>query len=132
MTSEIKTGGCLCGAVRFALRGKLRAVSVCHCGQCRKWSGHLVAATAVARDGLTFTEDRGLKWHRSSDFARRGFCGECGSSLFWEGDGLNYTAVMAGTLDGATGLQTARHIWTADRGDYYDLADGLPQFPRSP
>ena len=132
MTSELKSGGCLCGAVRFELRGELRAVSVCHCGQCRKWTGHVVAATAVARDGLVLTEGRGLKWHRSSGSARRGFCGECGSSLFWQGDDLAYTSVMAGTLDGSTGLRTARHIWTADKGDYYDLADNLPQFPRAP
>ena len=131
MSDSIKTGSCLCGAVRFELRGKLRGVSVCHCGQCRKWSGHFVAATAVAAEGLIFTEKRGLKWFRSSDSARRGFCGECGSSLFWEGDGLGYTAVMAGTLDAPTGLRLARHIWTADCGDYYDLADNLPQFPQS-
>lgn len=92
----------------------------------------MVAATAVARDNLVFTEQRGLKWFRSSDAARRGFCGECGSSLFWEGDGLGYTGVMAGTLDSPTGLRLARHIWTADRGDYYDIADNLPQFPGSP
>lgn len=132
MTADIKTGSCLCGAVRFELRGKLRDVSACHCGQCRRWTGHCVAATAVARENLVFTEQRGLKWFRSSDAARRGFCGECGSSLFWEGDGLGYTGVMAGTLDSPTGLRLARHIWTADRGDYYDIADNLPQFPGSP
>ena len=122
------TGSCLCGAVRFEAHGAPRPVIVCHCGQCRKWSGHQVAATAVPRDGLRLIESRGLKWYRSSDFAGRGFCAECGSSLFWQHDREDHTSIMAGTLDSPTGLETGSHIYVADCGDYYQIEDGLPRF----
>ena len=73
-------------------------------------------------------EDRGLKWYRASDVARRGFCGECGSTLFWRRNGADHIAIAAGSLDGETGLATAAHIFVADKGDYYRLDDNLPQF----
>lgn len=117
-------GGCLCGAVRFVVSGPLRPVIACHCVQCRKTSGHYVAATSAARADLEVTGK--VSWFVSSPKARRGFCGICGSSLFWEeGDG-SPVSIHAGTLDGPTGLALARHIFVADKGDYYELADGLP------
>jgi hypothetical protein len=120
-------GGCLCGAVRYEVRGTLRQVVACHCTQCRRMTGHFLAATA-ARDGeLTVTRDAGLKWFSASPAARRGFCGQCGSTLFWRGTGRDYTAIAAGSLDLPTGLALVQHIYTADKGDYYQIADGLPQ-----
>ena len=124
------SGGCLCGATRYEIRGALRPVVNCHCGQCRRWHGHFAAYSAVGKEGLTFTEDRGLAWHRSSDKAKRGFCRDCGSSLFWAPDQKPYVAVAAGTLDAPTGLETLRHIHAADKGDYYELSDGLEQLPK--
>src|SRR5436853_7551850 len=102
------TGGCLCGAVRYEVRGPLRGVLVCHCNECRRWSGHVFAATAVARGDLELVEARGLRWIASpaSDTdALRGFCGECGSGLFWDAPGRDYLAVAAGSVDPPTGLQ---------------------------
>jgi hypothetical protein len=87
-----------------------------------------VAATSVARDKIDITGE--VKWYTSSDTARRGFCPTCGSNLFWDGAGENLS-IHAGTLDGATGLQTRGHIFVADKGDYYEIADDLPQFPQS-
>ena len=78
---ETFEGGCDCGAVRYQARGPLRDVTNCHCGQCRRTHGHFAAYTNADKDGLSFIEDRGLKWYKSSDFARRGFCGECGASI---------------------------------------------------
>jgi hypothetical protein len=126
-SGEVHAGGCLCGAVRYELLGKLRPVVACHCSQCRRTSGHYVAATGVRHDRLRFLEQRGLKWYRSSPTARRGFCGECGSTLFWAPDDQSRFAVMAGTLDKPTGLQLVMHIFVDDAGDYYRIADGLPQ-----
>ncbi|MCP5086171.1 MAG: GFA family protein [Rhodobacteraceae bacterium] len=123
----MKTGSCECGSVTYKLTGEMRAPTACHCTQCRKTSGHYWAATQVASDNLTITRDEGLKWYRSSDWAERGFCQNCGSSLFWRRDGAGKTSIGAGTLDGATGLNTAKHICMADKGDYYEIADGLPQ-----
>lgn len=123
----IRTGSCLCGAVAYEVRGALRPVIGCHCNQCQKTSGHFVAATACPTDRLTFTEDRGLKWFRSSADARRGFCAECGGNLFYQRLDLDQVSIMTGTLDHPTGLAMSHHIFVAEKSDYYDLNDGLPQ-----
>jgi len=124
MAAVMHKGGCLCGAVSYQTTGSLRPVVACHCNQCRKSTGHHVAATSVNRDDITITGD--VTWFESSDTARRGFCATCGSNLFWDGAGENLS-IMAGTLDGATGLKTVGHIYCADKGDYYEISDGLPQ-----
>jgi hypothetical protein len=122
-------GSCLCGAVRFTVAGELRDVVNCHCSQCRRFHGHVGAYTDAPRTALQFSEARGLRWYRSSSFARRGFCGECGSSLFWERLGGDMISIAAGCLDSPTGLKTVRHIFVADQGDYYEITDGLEQIP---
>ena len=121
------TGGCLCGAVRYAYAGPLRAVVACHCEQCRRTSGHFVAATHGHRERLTLARDEGLRWYTSSPGVRRGFCATCGSSLFWEREGSGGISIMAGTLDQPTGLRLVQHIFTAYAGDYYDIEPGLPR-----
>lgn len=121
------TGSCLCGGVTYTLTGPLRNSVACHCLQCRKTSGHYVSATQVGPEQLTLTSDASLRWYQSSPEAQRGFCTTCGSSLFWRHAGDNgATSVMSGTLDGATGITTEKHIFVADKGDYYTLADDLP------
>jgi hypothetical protein len=120
-------GRCLCGAVRYELRGPLRPVVACHCDMCRRTSGHYAAATAVRRDAFVLLEDRGLRWFDSSESARRGFCQFCGSNLFWAPSDGSRVSVMAGTLDKPTSLAMVAHIFVADAGDYYRIADGLPQ-----
>jgi len=128
----MKTGSCLCGGVTFELHGALRNSVACHCVQCRKTSGHYVSATQVGAGQLKITKDTTLQWYRSSSLAERGFCGRCGSSLFWRHEGDNgATSVMSGTLDGASGITTEKHIFVADKGDYYTIADGTPQHART-
>ena len=124
-----KTGACLCGGVRYRVTGALRSVVYCHCGQCRRTSGHFVAATAVAKDALTVVADESLEWFASSEIASRGFCRRCGSSLFWLPRARDYVCIMAGTLDESAGLEAVEHIYVRDKGDYYDLTDDLPKAP---
>ena len=122
-------GSCLCGGVAYTLKGELRNSVACHCLQCRKTSGHYVSATQVGPDQLKITRDETLSWYQSSAKAQRGFCSRCGSSLFWRhDDDGGAVSVMSGTLDGMTGLNTENHIYVADKGDYYDIADGRPQY----
>jgi len=121
------TGRCLCGAVDFKIDGKLRPVSNCHCSQCRKTTGHFGAFTAVDRKDLSFNEDKGLKWFQSSESARRGFCQECGSTLFFDMPERDIIAIAAGSLETPTGLSTSSHIFVDDKGDYYEISDDLPQ-----
>ena len=126
---DVKTGGCLCGRVRFEARGPLRGVVYCHCSQCRRQTGHHYAATDVADDSLTVEGSEHLTWYAASDFARRGFCRHCGSALFWKNDSLAQTSIMAGSFDQPSGLTATSHIFVADKGDYYEIGDGLPQHP---
>ena len=120
-SNKATKGSCLCGAVRFEITGPLRQVIGCHCTQCRKQTGHHMAATQAKLSDLTISEDRGLHWYEASDTAKRGFCKECGSTLFWQRHGADKIAIAAGSIDGPTNLKIIKHIYIADKGDYYDL-----------
>ncbi len=123
----LHSGSCLCGGVRYEIRGPLRDVVACHCSQCRKTSGHFVAMTNVPVDAIAFLASNSLVWYRSSASAERGFCNRCGGNLFWrtlDGDTLS---IAAGSLDTPTGLKTAEHIFVADKSDYYELDDTVPK-----
>ncbi|HSO46830.1 MAG TPA: GFA family protein [Rhizobiaceae bacterium] len=131
MPGDMHKGGCGCGAVRFELRGALRPVIFCHCDQCRRQSSHFLASSEVDDAMLTIISGADdITWYRSSDFARRGFCGICGSGLFWKQDGTITTSVMAGSFDLPTGLKAQSHIFVSQKGDYYAIEDGLPQHDR--
>jgi hypothetical protein len=121
------TGRCLCGGVRFAVNGPLRAVILCHCSQCRRTHGHFAAYTSATRSHVTFHADATLRWYESSAGARRGFCSTCGASLFWESAGESRLSIAAGCLDTPTGLATERHLFVDDASDYYRIVDDLPQ-----
>jgi len=104
---------------------------MCHCQQCRKQTGHLVAATRINDDGLSINGDEHLTWFAASDDAKRGFCQHCGSLLFWKSNASTSTAVMAGSLESPTHLETVSHIFTEYKGDYYEITDDLPQYKLS-
>jgi hypothetical protein len=120
-------GSCLCGAVRFTIDGPLAPGSLCHCGQCRKQSGHAWASTHIPRAALAVTDDGALRWYSASPAARRGFCGTCGATLFWDPVDEDRISVSLGALDAPTGARLAGHIFTAHKGDYYDIDDSLPK-----
>jgi hypothetical protein len=125
------TGGCLCGAVRFEVLGPLRDVVLCHCGECRRWGGHVTAMTAAEAAHLRFVTDSGLRWIDSPESAaraRRGFCGKCGASLFWDAPDRETISIAAGVLDEPTGLRTTSQIYTEDAGDYYEIDPALESF----
>lgn len=123
-------GSCLCGAVTFEVTGDLPAPDACHCSKCRKWSGHYFASSDVPRAALTVHGAERVTWFQSSDKVRRGFCATCGSSLFF--DPLDrakhsWIGVAMGAFEQPTSTMLAVHIFVADMGDYYPIADGLPQ-----
>lgn len=123
------TGSCLCGAVTFEVSRELRPPDACHCRQCRRWSGHYWASTDVSRESLTIHGAERVTWYQSSERVRRGFCSTCGSVLFWEPVGKDTVGVAMGAFDAPTGTRLEIHIFVAEQGDYYDIADGLPQNP---
>jgi len=121
------SGSCLCGKVKFTIDGALSAPVACHCTQCRKQSGHYFASANIAKAALKVAGEDFVAWYRSSEKVRRGFCRNCGSFLFWDPPAHEWISVAMGALDGPTQLQLERHIFVADKGDYYRIADGLPQ-----
>lgn len=124
------TGRCLCGAVAFRGRLHERGVWVCHCGQCRRWTGGPVHAARFV-EGVELLRDEGLAWFRSSEIAERGFCRHCGAKLFWRrlGEARDW-AVSAGALDDPVGLWIGAHIWVEDKPPCYEYADSAPRLPR--
>ncbi len=118
-------GSCLCGAVRFTVNAAAKGPSVCHCGQCRKQSGHLWSSAYAPEASITVTGP--VKWFEATPSAKRGFCPTCGSFLFWKAHDEDTMSFALGALDGPTGIKLEKHIFVADKGDYYDIKDGLPQ-----
>ncbi len=131
--AEGAAGSCLCGAIQYRVRGPLRDVVFCHCSRCRRTHGHFSAHTACARGDLEVVEASGLRWYES-DGRRRGFCAECGASVFWEREESPTISISAGTLEEPTGLSPGRHLFAEDAGDYYELAEATPGAgtPRTP
>lgn len=125
------TGGCYCKRVRYVVAGELPDMIVCHCTQCRKQSGHQYATTTTNRDQVDIQGEENITWFCTSEEARRGFCSYCGSHLFWLSN-TGQLAILAASLDQPTGLKLGIHIFTADKGDYYAVTDGLPQYEQYP
>ena len=120
-------GQCECGSVRFEAHNLRETVTACHCGQCRRLSGHFWASTTASRDDYHFLSDEGLTWYKSSDWAERGFCAKCGSSLFYRLLNEDHMSVGAGCLDQTSDLTMGRHIFVKDKAPYYEISCTAPQ-----
>ena len=129
---KITKGRCLCGQVQFEIQGALRGIINCHCSKCRIFHGNYGAYTSVNIDNLKITEQKSLKWFKSltdeTPNVHRGFCSECGSSLFWHPKDQSNISIAAGSLDSPTNLKTIGHVWCSQMSDYYTIDDDLPQF----
>ena len=123
-------GNCECGSIAFEVPELRRDVTFCHCGQCRRTSGHLWAATRAPWTSLAFSSDSTLTWYASSDFAKRGFCSRCGSSLFYRMNDEDGVGIAAGAIEAPNDLKPGKHIFAADKANYYDIADDAPQIAK--
>lgn len=112
---------CLCGAVQLSIDSDLSHNSMCHCSQCRKNSGHYWASANVKKEAVRITGEAHLKDFRATPEVRRRFCRHCGTWLIWEHDAEPHTSISLGCFDTPTGINVTRHIFTGDKGDYYDL-----------
>lgn len=123
MSTTAKTGGCLCGGVRYRIDRVRKGVVNCFCGQCRKTSGHYVAATQAHLADFHLENDSTLSWYPSSNEAKRGFCQKCGGNLFWQHSKEDTISIMAGSIDAPTGLTTVANIYTEDASDYHRIPE---------
>ncbi len=123
-------GSCLCGAITFEVSGPLPPPDACHCTACRKQSGHYFVSTDVPRSTLVVQGAERVTWFQSSEKVRRGFCSRCGSPLFWDPLGKDWIGIAMGAFDLPTETKLRIHIFVAEKGDYYDITDDLPQNQR--
>ena len=129
--SNTTSGGCFCGAVRYEVKGPLRGVVNCHCSQCTRLNGNFGSHSKASKSAITITSGESLSWYRISQQASRGFCRECGSGLFWDNADQDTLGIVAGSLDGPTGLKTIGHIFVASKSDFYEITDDIQQFKGS-
>lgn len=122
------TGGCLCGEVRFTVRGPVREVWYCHCEHCRRTTGNHMAATAA--DGANLTLDRSdtLAWYSHQPEVFYGFCSRCGSSLFWRTAARSSVSICAGALDDTSQVELGGVLFAAEAANYVTHPDA-PVFP---
>jgi hypothetical protein len=129
VTNASRRGGCDCGGVRYRVSGALRDVHNCHCGRCRRITGHHMAATATDPANVTLDSDSTLTWYHPVPDVHYGFCSVCGSTLFWRADGSpGKLCIAAGTLDQPTGLHTTKAWWVSESGDYHERQQGVAEF----
>ena len=125
-------GGCLCGAVRYTTHGELRRrISACHCHMCRRHHAGIGYYTSVAKDEIEIDGGTALRWFESSPGVGRGFCQNCGSSLFFREDKTRVVDIAPGSFEQMPDLKVAHHIFVASQGDYYRIDDDLPKYPES-
>lgn len=98
---------------------------------CQKLHGGAGPHSKAAKKDIVLTKDTGLSWYRSSDIARRGYCRDCGSSLFWDPFDQEATGILAGALDDSSGLKVIGHIFVAEKAPYYEIFDELPRYAES-
>lgn len=125
MTDHVTRGSCLCGDIRFETAAEPQGASMCHCGQCRKQSGGIWSSAYVKDIALAISGP--VRWFEASPQAKRGFCGRCGSSLFWKAHDEDTTSFALGAVAAPTGLRIEKHIFVRDKGDFYEIADGVLQ-----
>jgi len=122
------TGRCLCGSVHYSIHGPVRSTVVaCHCRSCRRFTGGVWTGTTARKEHLVVEDDRCLKWYQTSSQARRGFCSNCGSSLFWAEPAEPILSIAAGSLDEPTGLKLAVHSWTSQAAVYWSFDPTIPR-----
>ncbi|MFC7051312.1 GFA family protein [Hansschlegelia quercus] len=105
-------------------------MGVCHCGMCRRWTGGVYMYTSIEPASLELSGGDQLRFYASSDFGERGFCSNCGSSLFWrmrDGSGME---VAAQALDDPSSLPFTAEIWMDDKPANYSFANPTRKSPR--
>jgi hypothetical protein len=126
VSTQQLTGGCQCGAVRYAIGEMPRSVAICHCRMCQKATGSIVwPYFTVARAAFRLTRGE-LSHYRSSAAALRGFCAACGTPITFEPDGEETLDLGIGTLDNPAGVSPTEQYWVATRMPWFRAMADLP------
>lgn len=126
MSDLKRTGGCLCGEVKYEITLNDKDIHVCHCNICQKWHGGPGIALGCQNDWAINGEEK-MTWFDSSEWAQRSFCKKCGTHLLFQMKDGSYFGVAVGSLDKTEGLAINSHIFIDKKPDYYDFADNCPR-----
>ena len=129
------TGSCLCGAVKYEVRGDLGPAVYCHCSRCRKASGSAFGSNAVvaAKDFVVVEGEDSLKTFSTPQGVHRMFCANCGSPIISRRDILpDVLRLRLGTLDTPVPDAPSAHIFVASKAAWWEIRDQLPQHPERP
>ena len=130
-----RTGHCMCGAVRFEARDEPFDVTHCHCLSCRRHNGAAVVTLAGYRAGQVTFSGSDRRHYNSSPGVHRGFCGDCGTPLTWEGDGGDLGPIIElhiSTFDEPDTLVPTAHAFEPERIAWMEVADDLPRYEGFP
>lgn len=126
--TDTPTGQCLCGSVAFSLEKPISHVDACHCRMCQRWMGGPFIGADLRDGGVRFSKDETLTWYESSDWAMRGFCSRCGSSMFYRLKGeANFWAIAIGVLDHAPDTTLGKEIFIDEKPALYALQGDHPR-----
>ncbi|MCH7635626.1 MAG: GFA family protein [Proteobacteria bacterium] len=121
------TGGCLCGAVRFEVSGPPNNTAYCYCKMCQQWSGSVLTSWAGFKTSDFRCTAGEIKYYKSSEFAERGFCPECGSSLVQRGSKDDWFSVSTGSFDHSEYFPPRVHSGIESQVSWLKVDDGLPR-----
>jgi hypothetical protein len=126
-------GGCLCGAVRYAISGEPIMAAICHCSMCRRAHAAPAVAWAMFRDDqVRFTRGAAATYASSSE-ARRGFCADCGTQLSFTATFIpGLIDITIGSLDRPEAIAPTLHYWDSKRLPWVRFDDDLPRYPEFP
>ena len=127
-------GGCHCGAVRYRVEGEPVYHAICHCTDCRRATGAPLVSWALFPNAQFQVTQGEARAYASSEHARRHYCGDCGTSLFYTNEAVfpDMTDIQSATLDTPDAIPLGIHVQTAERIGWMANAHELPQFERYP
>ena len=123
-------GSCLCKSISFEIFNECRYSILCHCTMCQKSNAEFSNYTKVKKENFKFSTKKNLKWFYSSKNFKRGFCSNCGSSLFFQSQHSNTEiAVSTGSLDSTVPVKG--HIYYKDKKSNLKFSGNYKKFQKS-
>ena len=121
------SGSCVCGDITYKATD-LKEVNYCHCRQCRRMTGHFMAASQVDLNKIIIQGNP--KWYYVSNKAKHGFCPNCGCQMFWYNKDNNYLSVTLGSVNDSKNLTHRQHVFVSEKGSYYKIDPQHIQFEK--
>ena len=118
-------GACLCGAVTVAVDNADTHIHACHCSMCRTWSSSSLMAVSVA--SASFGGEEKITRYRSSDWAERGFCNQCGTNLFYHMPENDHYIICTGVFKDTSDFELTGEIFIDEKPAFYDIAGDHPR-----